>query len=213
MRSVGLRNSGHLPWISLFAFVLFVLLLGSGLFPSASFAQEAVVTFDPAHTQIRMMLDATLHTVHGVFRLKSGQIRFDPRTGKSQGEFMIDAASGDTGNASRDKKMHQEVLESGKYPEIIFLPERIEGSISTQESSEITLSGAVRIHGREHPLSFVAEVAAPSSGTIHVKTSFSIPYQKWGMKNPSNFFLRVGDFVEIEIDAVARLRFLPPANP
>jgi polyisoprenoid-binding protein YceI len=181
--------------------------------PRSTRAQEIAVTFDPAHTQINMTLDATAHTVHGTFRLKSGAIQFDPHTGKAQGSLVIDATSGSTGNSSRDNKMHQQVLESAQFPEISFSPAEVKGSIPAQGSGQVLLTGTFRIHGQDHPLAFVGEVAAPSNGSIQVKTSFSIPYEKWGMKNPSNFFLRVGDSVEIEIDAVAQMSAAPRPTP
>jgi hypothetical protein len=40
-------------------------------------------------------------------------------------------------------------------------------------------------------------------GHASVTTTFSIPYVKWGMKNPSSFVLRVSDTVEIQAAAVA----------
>jgi len=30
---------------------------------------------------------------------------------------------------------------------------------------------------------------------------FTVPYQKWGMKNPSTLFLKVSDTVEIDLSA------------
>jgi hypothetical protein len=36
--------------------------------------------------------------------------------------------------------------------------------------------------------------------------SFTIPYVKWGMKDPSNLVLKVKNFVEIDIQAVARIK-------
>jgi polyisoprenoid-binding protein YceI len=202
-------------WRSLRRFLLAasVGILGLVAAPRSSRAQETVVTFDPAHTQINMTLDATAHTVHGTFKLKSGTIQFDPHSGKAQGAIVIDATSGNTGNSSRDNKMHQQVLESAQFPEISFSPAEVKGSIPTQGAGQVLLTGTFRIHGQDHPLSFVGEVASPSNGSIHVKTSFSIPYEKWGMKNPSNFFLHVGDSVEIEIDAVAQLSTSPAATP
>jgi len=62
-------------------------------------AQEAVVTLDPAATKIDFTLGATLHTVHGTFKLKSGEIRFDPATGKASGAVIVDATSGYTDNS------------------------------------------------------------------------------------------------------------------
>ncbi|HTV59086.1 MAG TPA: YceI family protein [Verrucomicrobiae bacterium] len=196
-------------WPAFAAVICFVLLTVAQI----SHAQETVVTFDTARTQVSMTLDATLHTVHGTFKLKRGVIEFDPRTGKAQGTIVIDATSGNTDNASRDAKMHQQVLDSAKFPEISFLPADVKGSMPQQGSAQFSVNGTFRIHGQDHPLSIVAEVSAPSGGSIHLKTSFPVPYQKWGMKNPSNFFLHVGDSVEIEIDATAELSFVSGATP
>jgi len=40
---------------------------------------------------------------------------------------------------------------------------------------------------------------------LDADTQFPVPYQKWGMKNPSTFILRVDDTVQIQIHAVGRL--------
>ncbi len=37
-------------------------------------------------------------------------------------------------------------------------------------------------------------------------TGFTIPYVQWGMKNPSNFLLKVSDKVAMNIQAVGRLK-------
>jgi hypothetical protein len=37
------------------------------------------------------------------------------------------------------------------------------------------------------------------------KVHFTIPYAKWGMKNPSTLFLRVSDSVEIDLTAVGSM--------
>src|SRR5262249_33832218 len=97
---------------------------------TAAAAEELVLTVDPAESRVHWTLDTTLHTVHGTFRRKSGELRFDPATGKAAGEIIADATSGASGNDSRDKKMHQEVLESPKFAEVIFRPERVEGQVA-----------------------------------------------------------------------------------
>lgn len=59
-----------------------------------SFAeQQEVVQFDPATTKIDFILGDILHAVHGTFRLKSGEIRFDPTTGTASGALAVDAGS------------------------------------------------------------------------------------------------------------------------
>ena len=64
-------------------------------------AQQVQVTLDPAQTRIEWTLGATLHVVHGTFKLRSGQMSYDPATGQASGEFVVDAASGQTGEAAR----------------------------------------------------------------------------------------------------------------
>ena len=171
-------------------------------------SHEVHIRLDPSLTEVDITLDATLHTVHGQFRLKSGEISFEARSGNAQGAIVVDAASGNTENTSRDKKMHEEVLESKKFPEIVFLPTHVSGEIPTNGTSQVRVDGVMRIHGQEHPLSLVVDVDAPSRNQLHAKTHTSIPYQKWGMKNPSNFFLHVGDIVEIEINAAGEVSSL-----
>jgi hypothetical protein len=38
---------------------------------------------DPAKSVVHFTLGATLHTVHGTFRVESGTLRFDPGSGKA----------------------------------------------------------------------------------------------------------------------------------
>ena len=152
---------------------------------------------DPAHTTIQFKLGATLHTVHGSFKLARGAVRFDPATGRISGEVVVDAASGASGDDSRDRHMHQEILESAKYPEIVFTPDRVDGVVAAQGVSQIQVHGVFRIHGAAHEMAIPVQVQI-TDGQASVKANFTIPYVKWGMKNPSTFLLRVSDKVEIE---------------
>ena len=47
----------------------------------------------------------------------------------------------------RDRKMHKEVLESERYPEISFRPDRVEGPVASQGKSSVKVHGMFRIHG------------------------------------------------------------------
>jgi polyisoprenoid-binding protein YceI len=173
------------------------------LVPAPAPAQEVVLNLDPARTTIQFTLPATLHTVHGTFKLKHGEVRFDPATGKIGGAISVDTTSGESGNESRDKRMHQSILESDRYPEIVFTPDRVEGAVGPQGASDVQVHGVFRIHGAEHEIVLPVHVEM-AGGHATATTHFSVPYVKWGMKNPSTLFLKVHDQVEIEVTASAK---------
>ena len=128
---------------------------------------------------------------------------FDPQSGKASGEIVIDAASGESGSPARDKRMHASILESARYPEIIFHPDRVDGKVAPEGRSEVQVHGIFAIHGVEHEILVPATVGA-ADGRYNVTASFEVPYVKWGMKNPSTLMLRVSDKVEIILQTVAR---------
>jgi polyisoprenoid-binding protein YceI len=166
---------------------------------------ESTVELDPARTTITFTLGDVLHTVHGSFKLKRGWIRFDSSTGEASGEIVVDVASGNSGGGTRDKRMHKEILESGRYPDAVFTADRVSGELAPHGASELDVHGAFQIHGASHDMTlhFRADV---NGGEVASSTGFTIPYVQWGMKNPSNFLLRVSDKVEMSIQAVGRLR-------
>jgi polyisoprenoid-binding protein YceI len=164
--------------------------------------QETVLQIDPAQTKVEFTLGDVLHTVHGSFILKRGDLRFET-SGKATGELVVDAASGQSGSEARDRRMHANVLESGRYPEIVFHPDRVEGKIEAQGTSQVRLHGSFEIHGQAHEMTISCEVEG-AGGQYKVTGTFNVPYVKWGMKNPSTLFLRVNETVAITIHTVAR---------
>lgn len=178
--------------------------------PISLHAQEVVLELDPAQTHIEFTLAEVLHPVHGTFKLKSGTIRFDPATGEASGLVVVDVASGESGSTSRDRKMHKDVLESRKYPEATFTPLRVVGRLEAQGESPLQLSGIFKLHGKEHDL-MLATTVRRSGDRLTASTHLLIPYVDWGLKNPSTFFLRVGNEVEIDVKTVGRISL--PAAP
>lgn len=155
-----------------------------------------------AQAEVHFTLGDVLHTVHGTFALKRGKLRFDPETGKASGEIVVDATSGNSGSAARDKRMHANILESAKYPEITFRPDRVDGKVAGEGPSDATLHGVFSIHGGDHEVDVPVHVVA-TGGRYMATARFIVPYVKWGMKNPSTFVLRVSDKVEIDVKLVA----------
>jgi polyisoprenoid-binding protein YceI len=190
-----------------------ILIAAACVLASASRAEETAVEFDPARTKVEFTLAATLHTVHGSFRLKSGEIVLDPATGKARGAVTVDATSGETGNSGRDQKMHREILESPKFPEIAFLPAKVKATTdlnaivhgALQSPSQVEISGVFRIHGQDHEATLFAEIRRAPDGQLDISTKFPVPYIQWGLKNPSTFLLRVSETVQLEIHATVRI--------
>ncbi|SPE30212.1 YceI family protein (fragment) [Candidatus Sulfopaludibacter sp. SbA6] len=124
-------------------------------------------------------------------------------TGKASGELMlVDAASGASGSGARDHRMHANVLESSRYPDIVFRPDFVEGKVALVGASEVRLHGMFGIHGAEHEMTIPLEIEA-ADRQFAATGRFVVPYVKWGMKNPSTLILRVSDKVQIEIHTVA----------
>ena len=162
--------------------------------------RELLLQLDPARSGADIALTGNLHTVEGAFLLKHGAIHFDPATGKASGEVVFDATSGKTGNNSRDHKMHKDVIESGRYPEIVFRPDRADGVLAASGASTLQVHGMFAMHGAEHEVTFPVEVTFAGSDWT-AKTSFQVPYVRWGMKNPSKLFLKVDDVVQVQFHA------------
>jgi polyisoprenoid-binding protein YceI len=166
-------------------------------------AQPVKLHFDPAQTAVEYSVGSTLHTVHGTFKLKRGDFTFDPVTGKASGELVVDAASGESGSASRDRKMNESVLESARYPEIVFRPDRVEGKVAASGHSQVQLHGTFALHGADHEMVVPLSVDT-AGGAYTASATFIVPYIKWGLKNPSTFILRVNDKVEITVKTMVR---------
>lgn len=180
--------------------VLRALVLAPFLASGPALGAERSLVLDPAATEIRFALGATLHTARGTARLTRGEIRFDPETGAASGAIVVDATSLDTRNETRDANMHRDVLESAKYPTIAFRPERLEVEQRDETTARVQLHGRMDIHGASHPFVVPAQLSAEGS-RLRIRASFRVPYVEWGMRDYSNFLLRVEPFVDVELVA------------
>jgi len=168
-------------------------------------AQEMIFDLDTARSSVQFTLPATLHTVHGTFKLKPGQIHYNASAGTVAGTLAADAASGETGNDRRDRKMHRDVLQSDRYPEFSFTLRQISGHLAPEGSSEMQLNGVLKIHGAEHELTLRAPVQIKER-ILTATTQFVVPYASWGLKNPSNMFVHVSDKVTVDLSIAGTVR-------
>src|SRR5271156_3178620 len=160
---------------------------------------KLVFSVDAAHSTLHWTIDTTLHLVHGTFAVKQGEITVDPATGDATGEIVVDATSGKTDNDSRDKKMHQEILETLKFPEIVFRVNQIEGLTAPPAKAQIRLHGTFLIHGTQHEMIVPADVEF-TGDHWNGSAKFAVPYISWGIKNPSNFLLKASPTVDVNLE-------------
>lgn len=163
-------------------------------------AAEIQVHLPPDSTVITFELKATMHTVHGSARLESGDFTIDTVSGVAAGEAVVAAASADTGNTKRDKKMHSKILLSSEQPRIAIRAERVEGQLALEGTSEVVLIGVMELIGADHPIR-VPMTITMDGPTATVDAAFTVPYVEWGLDDPSTFVLRVGKEVPVTIHA------------
>ncbi|MCU1257790.1 MAG: YceI family protein [Bryobacterales bacterium] len=169
-----------------------------------AFAAECSLELKPENTKIQWTLSG-LHTVHGTFDLKRGAINFDTETGNASGQVVVDIASGDSGSPPRDHRMHAGVLESKKYPEAVFTPDRVEGALAVPGTSNVKLHGMFTIHGAEHEMTMNVQ-ARTTPDQLSATITFDIPYVAWGMKDPSKFVFKVDKTVHVSIEGSGPLQ-------
>jgi polyisoprenoid-binding protein YceI len=169
-----------------------------------AWSEPLTLRLDPKASAVRFTLDAFAHTIHGSFAVSSGAIQFDPATGAASGEILVDATSGETGNGSRDNKMHASVLESARFPKIVFTATRLSGAFSREGASQLQLGGSITLHGASHPV-LLAVSARSGGGKVSATAPLTVPFVEWGLEDPSNFVLRIAKQVEVEIHAQGAL--------
>ena len=164
--------------------------------------QPIAVHLDPATTHVNWTLGCNVHTVHGTFKLKSGDVTIDPRTGNASGSIVIDATTGESADPARDRRMQSVILESKKFPLITLRPTHVDAKFDLDDSGNIPVSGIFTLHGQDHPVQITIALH-PQGSALPFSTRFIIPYVAWGLKDPSVMFFRCDKQVTIDIAATA----------
>jgi polyisoprenoid-binding protein YceI len=114
------------------------------------------------------------------------------------GKIVVDAGSGDSGEASRDKKMKNDVLKVPRFPSVTFEPTGFAGQIGPSGTSQILVKGNFTIVGQPHEITVPMTVQIDGDRCT-ATGSFVVPYVQWGLKDPSIFVLKVGKEVKIDL--------------
>ena len=182
----------------------FLLIITSHVMVSHAVAQQQTFNVNPQSSDVAISLGDVLHSVHGNFHVQSATVQFDRNAPAVSGSVVVAAGSGKTGNDTRDHKMLTEVLDAPHFADISFAPKSYQGTLAPSGDSMIQVSGTFTLHGTPHEMTVPMQVHIDGTNCT-AKTHFSIPYVKWGLKDPSTFILRVGKEVIVDLTLVGSL--------
>lgn len=170
----------------------------------AAFAQHQTFTVSPNESQVTFFLGGSDHGTHGSFHVLSGIVDFDRTLPRISGSIVVSAASGETGNKSRDHKMTSEVLDVAHFADVTFAPQSYQGTILAAGDSTIQVTGVFTLHGTPHTITVPMQIHIEGANCT-AKAQFTVPYVKWGLKDPSILFLKVAKDVDVTITLVGHL--------
>ena len=167
-------------------------------FAPAAIAQHETFSVNPEASQVAFTLGGTGHHVQGTFHVQKGSIDFDASAQKISGSVIVAAGSGNSGEPGRDKNMNTNVLDTAHFAEVTFAPSSYQGTLATSGDSTIQVSGVFTLHGTPHDLTVPMQIHIEGT-TLTAKGHFTVPYVKWGLKDPSIFVLKVAKEVDIDL--------------
>ena len=167
-------------------------------------AQHQTLAVNPDTSQVAFTLGGSGHHVQGTFHVQHGSIDFDPSAQKISGSVVVDAASGNSGEPGRDKNMNSSVLDTAHFAEVTFAPSSYQGTIAPSGDSTIQVTGVFTLHGTPHDLTLPMQIHIDGAN-LTAKGHFTVPYVKWGLKDPSIFILKVAKEVDIDLTLSGRL--------
>jgi polyisoprenoid-binding protein YceI len=172
--------------------------------PPFALAQHQNFNINPGLSTVDFTLTSNDDTTKGTFHVEKGSVSFDPASTQLTGLILVSAASGNSGNASRDKKMLKEVLQASKFGDITFAPQSYTGSMALAGDSTLQVTGVFTLHGVPHTITVPMAIHIEGSKCT-ATTNFKVPYVQWGLKDPSWFVFRVAKVVDIHLSLTGLL--------
>lgn len=163
----------------------------------ASAPGPGTYTLDPERTTIHANVKAMfgLMTVHGTFRLNSGQVSIAADLAASGVQASIDAGSFASGNTSRDSDVvSANLLDAKAYPEITF-----SGEGARRDGADWVVNGSVTAHGTTQPVEVRIRDALSADGITRFRVAASLDRTTFGITKKKGM---VGRTIDLVIDAV-----------
>ena len=161
-------------------------------------------------SDLRWDLPATLHTVRGVAPRLSGTVDATPGgrgEWKIRSRIVVPAAAMTTGNESRDKKMRQKVLETERFPEIVFEARHVASDLSRfprDEHFTVEVTGDLTVHGKPVSMRLPVDVFVRPDHVV-LQGSFPLAWKQFGLADPSFGLIKVREPLKVRF----RLRAVP----
>jgi polyisoprenoid-binding protein YceI len=132
---------------------------------------------DPSRSTVSLTTKSLgVVTVKGAFRQVTGE---GTVTGSGQvgGTLTVAAASIDTKNKKRDTHLRSaDFFDSDNYPDITFTVDGIQLS-----GQDVTVTGTLRIRGRERPLTFNGTAMVHGDGEVWLDAAVNVNRADFGM--------------------------------
>jgi len=192
------------------SFVAFVAVLSSAILAAEEPASAYHYRIDAGGSELTWELPATLHTVHGRAPELSGTVDAAAQAHDEwsiQARVTVKAAAMVTGNEKRDRNMREKVLETDRFPEIVFEARRIRADLSRLKPGErftAEVEGDLTVHGKAAPVRVPVDVSV-SADSVVLQGFFAVSWKQYGLNDPSFGIVTVRDPLKVQF----RLRAVP----
>jgi len=159
------------------------------------------------------VLSALGHNPTIAIRSFSGELRFNPENSSEDSLRIVAQASSlavmddisDKDRREIESQMQEEVLESSRYPEIVYDCSRVSANRKSEGQYEVILDGNLTLHGVTRAQSISAKVAVTGE-SVRTFGEFSARQSDYGIRLVSALggALKVKDEVKFVFDIVAR---------
>jgi polyisoprenoid-binding protein YceI len=180
---------------------LALLVLGA----AGAFAEQPALHYrvEATGSVLNWDLPATLHTVHGKAPEVSGSIDAVQGAGgewQIQARIVVKAAAMVTGNEKRDRTMREKVLETDRFPEIVFEARQVTADLSRFKAGErltAEVLGDLTVHGKPAAVRLPVEVYVFPDHVV-LQGSFPLSWKQYGVHDPSFGIVTVKEPLKVQ---------------
>jgi polyisoprenoid-binding protein YceI len=180
----------------------------------ASVTNGAVYTIDTASSEARFIIEEILRnedtTVVGTTSQVSGEVVFDSSDVQTTeiSEILINARTIATTNNLRNRAIGNQILQTGQYEYISFVPTQLIGlpdSVQAGESYDFQIVGDLTIIGQTREVTFDTQATLLSDTELAGLATTTLNYEDFGITIPfSQAVQAVADEVTLELEFTAK---------